>query len=331
MEDRLLSQCVGDKIPEAIPAGIDWARLGEKLKGERLAPLFHSWIGRSPKALSSVPENFLEELKKSCYLTALRNTRMKEEMKSLLRLLTEQNIPVILHKGIHQAETLYGDISLRPMDDADFLIRHEDFDRVQTLLQPLKFSTLLPDWHTDILNTKRFGMVQTGPSRRILGMWQRARTIQYEGIPARTLSPEDQLIALCIHLAFNHRLEGLIWHADLVRFLKRYRDDIDWNRATQLAVEYENAKSVYYCLKYLGDKWNANIPPDILAALKPKRPGWLEKKMVSLLWKGKNVGKWDYFFSLGLLEGKKTRRRYFWLTAKDLSKKILKRSKEFAA
>lgn len=299
---------------------MDWTALAQTLGRERLAPLFHDWIGRFPKVAASVPKDFLEGIKYSYYQTAVRNTLLKEETKTLLQMLVQHRIPFILHKGIHLAETLYGSPALRPMTDVDLLVRHEDKERVNGLLRATKFNTLIADLHTDIINTARFGFVQTEPSRRILRMWRGARPSVFENLPVRTLALEDQLIALCIHLAFNHRLEGLLWHADLVRFVRRFQGQLDWDEATALAGDYESGKSVYYCLKYLKDRWQAEIPMPILEKLKPRRRGWLERTMARRIWRGKPLGKLGYFFSLPQIENKKLRWSYFWLTLKSLKR-----------
>ena len=145
-------------------------------------------------------------------------------------------------------------------------------------------------------------------------MWEQTRPIDLDGITALALSPEDQLIALSIHLAFNHRLKGLLWFADLARLLKKFGATFNWDLLAERSREYESSRSVYYCLKYLEEKLDATSPEAVLAALKPANQGRLEKQLVKKVWEGKPLGRFGYFLSLSLLENKTVRRRYFWWT-----------------
>ncbi|MBI5298987.1 MAG: nucleotidyltransferase family protein [Deltaproteobacteria bacterium] len=255
-------------------------------------------------------------LQQTYYRTAAISILQREELKKVLLHLREHHIPVILHKGIALVETVYKNPALRPMVDVDLIVPFDKLSETEACLKsfPFRSDLLFLDLHTDIINTKRFGLLQKKPSARIMKMWQRAQKLDFEGIPTLVLSPEDFLIALCFHLAFNHRLCGPLWFSDIAHFLECYKDKLNWAELVQLAQDYENAKSVFYCLKYLNEKQCVAIPREALNKLSPKKTSLMERTLVGRIWKEKPLGRFGFFFSLSLIENQKMRRRYLWLT-----------------
>lgn len=255
-------------------------------------------------------------LQQAYYRTAAMSILQREELKKVLLHLKENHIPVILHKGIALVETVYKNPALRPMVDVDLIVPFDKLSETEACLKsfPFRDDFLFLDLHTDIINTKRFRLLQKKQSTRIMKMWQRAEPLDFEGVSTLVLSPEDFLIALCFHLAFNHRLCGPLWFSDIARFLECYKNKLSWKDLVQLAGDYENAKSVFYCLKYLNEKQGVAIPREVLNKLRPKKTGLVERSLVRRIWKGKSLGLLGFFFSLSLIENQKMRRRYLWLT-----------------
>lgn len=325
MERRLIFHCLKDESFKEETKEIRWPLLENILESERLFPLFYDWAQRSPKIKERVPPALFSKIKQKYYETAARNALQVEETKKVLKQFQRLQIPVILHKGIFLGPILYQNIALRPMFDVDLLVPMEKIPDAEGCLKSMGFKQgdakecwgnafLSIDLHADIINTKRFRMLQKNPSARMQEIWKNAKPILLDGIPALTLSPEDQLIALCFHLAFNHRMEGLLWFSDLHRFLVRYKKEIDWEKVAKLSGEYENEKSVFYCLKYLSEKWRSPVPQKILDLFEPEKTGWMEKRLAKRIWKEKPPGNLGYFFSLAMIENGKMRRRYLWLT-----------------
>src|SRR4051812_26165067 len=68
---------------------------------------------------------------------ALRNVTIWEELSAVLWTFQDAGVPVILLKGAHLAELVYGSPALRPMVDLDLLVRETDLVRAERCLGEL--------------------------------------------------------------------------------------------------------------------------------------------------------------------------------------------------
>lgn len=320
---RLFFRCIRGERPDCVPEDTDWSTLEGLIREHACESLFYGWLKGMPEVMKKFPSGFLDNLLQNYRETGARNALRRELLKEVLQHLALCQVPVILHKGILFADWIYQNIAMRPMGDVDLLVPFDSLPTAEACLRENGFrqdtggeawhkGALSVDLHTDIINTRRWRSLQNGPGLRMGRMWERARPVDFEGFRVFALSPEDQLIALCVHLAFNHRLHGWIRFADLARLLQRWTENPDWDLLVGLAREHENSKSLFYCLKFLADKLEMAIPPEVLRALKPVKQGFLERQLLRRIWKGKPLDRFNYFLSLALIEDKKMRRRYFW-------------------
>ncbi|MDO8527130.1 MAG: nucleotidyltransferase family protein [Deltaproteobacteria bacterium] len=327
--EKILQQCLKGETFTQDSNPVSWDHLAPLLKREGWLWLFYGWARQNPEMGKKIPDDFLLILRQNYYTVASRNALQREGTRRVLRALHTARIPVLLHKGIFLMEDLYADIGIRAMTDVDLLVPQEFLGAAEMQLRRLGFRQegsgecwsdpiVLVDLHTDLNNTRRFHRLHPNPDRRIRKMWQQAQPYLFEGIPVLVLSMEDQLIALCFHLAFNHHLQGPLWLADIHRFLKKYKNRIDWEKISLLAREYEQTKSVFYSLKYLKENWQTPVPEDILEKLRPTTQQIMEKWIVRRIWKEKRVGRLGYFLSLSLIENAALQRRCLWLTFKNL-------------
>ena len=65
---------------------------------------------------------------------AARNLRLYDNLCKVLKILRRDGIPVIVLKGAHLAELVYGNRALRFMGDLDLLVQKDDVMRVDALL-----------------------------------------------------------------------------------------------------------------------------------------------------------------------------------------------------
>ena len=86
-----------------------------------VAPLLHRAL-QSGGALAEAPDHVRTRLEEERHATALLNLRKYGEFRRIAQALRERNIPLIALKGLHLAELVYPDISLRPMSDLDILV-----------------------------------------------------------------------------------------------------------------------------------------------------------------------------------------------------------------
>ena len=189
----------------------------------RLAPWIYSRVKGDG---SQVPDHLMMELRQT-YLNNLRtNIFLQKELDNLLTALASDDIPVIPLKGPLLAKRLYGDLGLRPMADLDFLVRPEDFERVQELVissgyRPIskfsdtyahQFSRSMPkppnlqvEIHRSLMGYPLgqeylpFGLLSA--QNLTAAVWQKARIRRESDFEYWEMTQEDELLYLCLHLA----------------------------------------------------------------------------------------------------------------------------------
>jgi hypothetical protein len=103
------------------------------------------------------------------------------------------------------------------------------------------------------------------------GLWRRAQPAPIGNTHVLVLSPEDLLLHLCLHTAFDHHfLFGLRSFCDLFEVIRHYRNDIDWDELVHRSREWATIKYVYLALALATELLEAEVPEEVLADLKPE-------------------------------------------------------------
>lgn len=243
----LLLDCLAHDRPEAMRARLhrmtagDWDGVVRAAMGYNLAPQLYS---RLKPFLTEGPVPVRQRLQEAYYLTAGRNMRLYRELGKLLHGFHGAGVPVILLKGAHLAEIVYGNVALRPMGDIDLLVRHADLVRAHEVLAGQGYANAekntghglghLPPYLKKNAPAVEIHYNICGPpfSERfaVAGLWEGARPATVQGAAALTLCPEDLVLHLCVHAAVDHGLEmGPLPLFDLARTLDHYGGDISWD------------------------------------------------------------------------------------------------------
>ena len=185
------------------------------------------------------------------HLTFFRNTNLKRslwfaaELARIVEHLERHQVRAIPYKGPLLAQVAYGDVALRNYNDLDFLIPPAEFARAKAALAEIGY---VPS--VEISPAVERMWLRTGYERSFDGAagkylvelqwavlpyfyavdWQagellpedllaRATRVDLCGAMVPCLSPEDSLIALCVHAA-KHLWMRLIWIADIARSLR---------------------------------------------------------------------------------------------------------------
>lgn len=176
--------------------------------------------------------------------TGLRNALLLQVTRKIAAALGEAEVPVVLLKGIDLCERVYGNPSLRPMQDVDLLVPEPLRARAVEALTPLGCHAEEPLGR----GTLRRSVVISGPppqrahvhlhwhlanasyplpyAARIDLEGFRARALPWPGAPdaARVPSPEDLAVYLCEHLV-KHCCEEWIFAIDVALALRRLPPD----------------------------------------------------------------------------------------------------------
>jgi hypothetical protein len=287
-------------IPEAA-----WDDLSIAAIALGLAPAVH----RRTEALA-LPPPARAKLAVSYAATQKRNEAIAGQLAELLAGCAAQGVEVIVLKGGYLAFQVYPEPALRGMSDLDLLFRPEDLPAGEAVLRSLGYqgkhksaaegpgivkhtstykreasgagasSTPNPylstagDRHVDphgSLEESWFGLrVDVTP-----GIWERSRTIELVGQPARAMTAEDLLLHLGVHLIF-HLLMGkpsLVQLYDLAVVCERLI--LDWDLLAARSQERLAIPFVYAALHLASEVFAAPVPPDVLTRLRLECPSAL--------------------------------------------------------
>ena len=105
----------------------EWQEVATLASLHSVAPLLYYRLKQHTLA---IPDD-VAILFKDAYLNNIaRNVRLYAELTRILQCFQDANIPVVVLKGAHLAEVIYGNIGLRPMGDVDLLVQKDDLKKV---------------------------------------------------------------------------------------------------------------------------------------------------------------------------------------------------------
>jgi hypothetical protein len=153
------------------------------------------------------------------------------ELKGVLRAFDSAGIAALPLKGPMLAERVYGGAALRSCRDLDVLVSRADLGRAEDALaeagfcggvaddyhRPWQRGTTLVELHRDVENPLSFNF-------DVEGALQRAESAEFQGVRCLRLTPEDELLLLCLH-GVRHRFERLSLVLDIQLTLERLELD----------------------------------------------------------------------------------------------------------
>jgi Uncharacterised nucleotidyltransferase len=264
----------------------DWEEMLALALSHGVAPLLCRTLQRGGTR-ARIPDYIRKRLDDERHATALINLRKYGEFRRIAQALRERNIPLIALKGLHLAELIYRDISLRPMSDLDILVPRHEVERTIAALQSIEYG-----FEEDVSSAAR-GMLGTkcniGLAHRRLGLWveihwtlaepgdcyappmeeiwRSAAPVQLGDADTQVMSPEFLLLHVCAHLACNHvfgfDLHALCDIAEIVQAQPR----LDWEVFADQGRRHGWTRGVAAALRLAHDHLGANIPAKTMAAL----------------------------------------------------------------
>jgi hypothetical protein len=263
-----------------------------------------------------IPPTVARRLRQITLSNAARNIRIFNDLNTVLKALGDANIPVILLKGSHLAQFVYGDVSLRRMIDVDVMVKEEDLQRTVTLLFRTGFKVMNENLtgYRDEIKKNRFRIL--GESKHffdlihpcwelkldvhcsitraldplnvdVCGLWDRSIKASLEGNEVRLLSPEDLILYLCLHTSLHHLFKfGLRSFCDMFETLERHHGKIDWEKLWKRAEEWGVDRCAYITLLLTKDLLGAHVPDPVLKTmnpgdLDPLLAAWTRQKILS--------------------------------------------------
>ncbi|MBN2202100.1 nucleotidyltransferase family protein [bacterium] len=283
----------------------DWAECIGQAERHGLSAYLSRRLKETDPAVT-IPSAVLDRLRLAILTDASRSIRHFHGISRILGILKSAGIPVIVLKGAHLAESVYGDIALRPMGDLDLLLPADVIpeaserllgagftpmnasasswlewtaDEKQGFLRGAKhfFDLLHPVWRLKVdlhASLVRFSDPFTIDDA---ALWTRAVAARVAGADTLVLAPADALLYLCLHTSVVHRYRfGLRPLVDLHETLRRHANNLDWTEASARAREWGAERSVWLTLRICRDLLGAPVPETALKQLEPRtvRPGY---------------------------------------------------------
>ncbi len=235
------------------------------------------------------------------------NCTLYDNLSTFLKNCKEHGIDVILLKGSALALLYYKDYGLRPMMDADLLVRIGEARRMIRLITEL-------GWQSSITPLKGFGekdlLSKLGwtPAERRLedysdeyfsirhgqdfnnsslftidlhwhvlhgyndkdadrGFWNGARTVEVNGAAAMALYPADQLLHVCSHGVRWDLIPPIRWIADAAAVVNETGDRMDWGRLTEASRQHGKVLQLREALRYLRRYVGDSVPGEVVEEL----------------------------------------------------------------
>jgi hypothetical protein len=264
------------RLREQLRQPVDWPVLLELAEEHCVLGLLAVRVRRRDEA--AVPPEILEELRERQRAQALFTLRVTAEMFRLLDCFAAAGVEALVIKGPVLSVRCYGDPGLRHYGDLDLIVRDADILRSTELMLGLGFEPSVP--LTAIQAKKIPGeYVFRQTSTKLLVEFHTELTFRYhprplplENLFARqarvgidshlvpALSPEDELVLICIHGA-KHFWEHLSYIADVAAFVTVQK--LDWARVQAAAAEVGGQRMLYLGLRLAADVLGATLPEKI--------------------------------------------------------------------
>ncbi len=208
-----------------------------------------------------------------------RNMMLKLELEKIGHDLVKDGVTVYLLKGFSLMGEVYEDWGERYVSDVDLLVSYDQMWRLTDLLKMYGYekkreAKWLGNLHKQTF-IKSTAELDFSIEVHTQLFWHQSLNIEGSAIADKIqgfsqLSPENQLIHLCGHLAFQYGYSQLFLLMDVYKYIDTQRTKINWDLFWEKAHRSGLYKSCYLTL-FLCQKLGLNIQTVVYLAPKRKR------------------------------------------------------------
>ncbi len=218
--------------------------LSHEAEQHGLAPLLFNYLKQCGAQINELE---LKRLQIQSVRNRDRNRILMATLEEILKKFREGNIDVLVLKGGALCNLIYPDRALRPMRDLDILVNINDTQSASALLAEIGFSSVKKEnkhhlQHTIPEMRKEAGgvIVEVDVHKNVFTNLH-PESIEIDRVKkpllsfyvgkqkAFTLGYEEMLMHLCRHMITPGQQIKLISVADIIGFVTRYVDKIDWS------------------------------------------------------------------------------------------------------
>jgi hypothetical protein len=267
-------------IPESTTL---WQEVDGIARLNDMIPLVY-WASKKTGHLGRIPPSIASQWEQAYYHNARRNTLIFSELKEIIRRFNQESIEHLLIKGALLAPTIYRNMALRSMHDADIMINEASIDKALFILESSGYSLygdedererhrrlgrtvlhravaeedLFLEIHTKLLWSSFFIPVER--------MWRDRGEVKLSGFVAAEPAPHMHVLFLIVHW-INHWRErdSLIWPFDIALFIQRRPPD--WPNLIGEAETLEIKNALMYCLAFGREHFGLALPEEVIKDL----------------------------------------------------------------
>ncbi len=271
--------------------------LRQEIDWDKVVPasIYHGTAGLLLKHLLSIPAKkdipaaVIDRLQSFYLRMTAMGMKQLAQFQEVAEALNQAGVELITLKGAVLAETLYGDLGLRPLSDVDVIARESDWQEICNVLAKLNYKSLADELkplppkltrydvktHVQFVSPAgtylefQFDLFTVGIGMRdMAGVWDRSRWVEIGGVGRRVLGAEDQLLHLLVH-ANRHGCSRLKWIVDINEYLNE-NQDLDWNLFASIAQREKVISFVFQTLVYIEQLFDTPlISHEVLEQLRP--------------------------------------------------------------
>ena len=288
-EGRLLVLCartttnsfVRVEIEDLVGATVDWEVVWRLAKDQEVAPLVYRTL--SAICSAAVPAAIHDAFRRHLQLNVFLNTELAKELVAVLDALAAKGVRAIPFRGLTLAQTAYGDLGLHECEALDLIVDRESIPQACQVLWSQGYQFTGPD-KTKANESgepyrffrKKNGIMAVNLHWAIArqhftfrldrsGFWDRVKTVHLSAHSVRGLSPEDLLIALCVHGSME-AWRKLKWICDVAELVRR-RPAMDWSRVWFQADDWGCRRMVMLGLAMARNLFDTSLPCAVLHEL----------------------------------------------------------------
>lgn len=286
---------------------VNWSKLAELAETHGIVGLIAPRISEFHRE-GLIPDSVARQLEIKALGTAAASMRIQAEIQKLATLSRGINVPLIVMKGAAVASLLYAKPHIRQAGDIDLLCKEADYTRLHDAMVAAGYTTdesrELPDKCSSLETSfeQHFRPAGNGVLIELhvdsikLGVkpshsdsiWDRAVPVRIGDADLLSMSPRDMALMLPVHL-HRHGFTRLAWFKDIDLLVRKYGDEIDWDKVYADARLEGASASLWLTFDLLEEMLGTPFPAGLVSRFKPSpitqflwRMVWTRKSIIGL-------------------------------------------------
>ncbi len=268
----------------------DWQKVLAAAEAQGLATLL---FGRIQKLRVVTPPATQAHLREVLLNNTARNLQLIRHFEMLAGALQGRDVPFMPLKGIYLCTNVYENLGERSLWDIDLIVPRAELGQALAAIEGTGYRPSRPydleleiqnyhhvpvyvmaeapllEVHWSLLNPRFQQGLDWGE------LWERSILARIGGASVRVLAPDDLVIYLCAHVAYQHMYIGSIRSLyDIQLVLKVFKERLDWDAIAQRATTWGLQNSLYLTLHLVDELVGPALPESIRQRLCP--PGFDE-------------------------------------------------------